>query len=112
MKQKKIGDAAEKAARLLLEKNKYTFVAKNVRYRFGEIDLIMKNKEEYVFIEIKYRSSKYYGGAINAITWKQQQRLINAANHYMQLNNLDVAARFDFIGYDGDKAQWIKNAFS
>ena len=105
------GIEAERNARVFLEKKGYTFVDKNIKYRFGELDLIMYYKKSYVFVEIKYRSSEKYGGSTAAITHSQRQRLIKAANRYMQLKKINCPARFDFIGIDSEKIIWIQNAF-
>lgn len=105
------GLAAEQKARAYLEKNDYQFIASNVKYRFAEIDLIMKKASIYVFIEVKYRQSKRYGGAIAAIHTQQQQRLKSAAQYYMQQHQIKSMARFDVIAIDQEHIQWIQDAF-
>lgn len=106
------GEKAEIAARKFLEKKGYKFIGKNIKYKFGEIDLIMLDQTTYIFIEIKYRSSMSYGGSLLAISNKQIKRLVLSANYYMQKNKINCPARFDFIGYDNEKISWIKNAFN
>jgi putative endonuclease len=105
------GQAAEKLARRFLEKNDYLFVASNVKYKFAEIDLIMKAANTYVFVEVKYRSSMKFGGAASAVSYAQQKRLHSAANYYMQKHHIRSYARFDVIAIDGHQLNWIKNAF-
>ena len=107
----RIGKEAETLARTYLEGHGLKFIAKNVKYRFGEIDLIMKSLHTFVFIEVKYRSSKLFGGALSAITEQQKKRLQLSALHYLQLNNIDAEARFDVIAIESKQIHWIKNAW-
>ena len=106
-----IGNEAEALARTYLEDHGLTFIAKNVKYRFGEIDLIMKSLHTFVFIEVKYRSSTFFGGALSAITEKQKKRLQLSALHYLQQHNIDAQARFDVIAIESTQIHWIKNAW-
>ncbi|BAJ03962.1 YraN family protein [Shewanella violacea] len=105
------GQLGENLARTYLEQQGLTFVAKNVRYKFGEIDLVMQQGKTLVFVEVKYRSKSQFGGALHALSTKQIQRLRRAAEHYMQLKHLDVICRFDLIGVEPAQIYWLKNAF-
>ncbi|WP_076412387.1 YraN family protein [Shewanella sp. UCD-KL12] len=105
------GQAGERLAREFLEQQGLTFVQQNIKYKFGELDLIMKQGEEWIFVEVKYRSSGRYGGAINALGNKQIQRLKRAAEHFIQLNHIDAICRFDLIAIDDDQINWLQNAF-
>lgn len=105
------GQAAENAARQYLEQRGLKFVERNVRYRFGEIDIIMRDGKDWVFIEVKYRTHTQYGGAVNALSLAQTQRLRKAASHYIQLNRIDAICRFDVIAADPSGIQWIRDAF-
>lgn len=105
------GAAAERLAQDFLEQRGLRLVEQNVRYPFGEIDLLMRDSDYWVFVEVKYRSSNQFGGALNAISSAQMLRLTRAANHYMQLNKLDVRCRFDVVAINGSQIEWIKDAF-
>ncbi|MCK8046264.1 YraN family protein [Shewanella sp. 1CM18E] len=105
------GQIAEYNARQYLEQRGLTFVEQNVRYRFGEIDLVMKDGSDWVFVEVKYRSPSRYGGAVNALSAAQSQRIRKAASHYIQLNRIDAVCRFDVIAADPQGVQWIRDAF-
>ena len=59
-----IGSEAERFARTFLEQQGLTFIMKNYRCRTGEIDLVMQDGDELVFVEVKYRSQSQYGSAI------------------------------------------------
>ncbi|MGS0695991.1 YraN family protein [Shewanella sp. 0m-4] len=105
------GQIAEYAARQYLQQRGLTFVEQNVRYRFGEIDIVMKDGNDWVFVEVKYRSPSQYGGAVNALSPAQARRIRKAANHYIQLNRIDAICRFDVIAADPQGIQWIRGAF-
>lgn len=105
------GYNAEQAAKQYLQQQGLIHIAANVRYKFGEIDLIMRDADYWVFIEVKYRSSNKFGGAIHALTQKQVHRIRKAAEHYLQLNGIDAPCRFDVIAIDPHNTKWICNAF-
>ncbi|MEZ9819062.1 YraN family protein [Shewanella sp. 10N.286.45.A1] len=105
------GQAAEVAARQYLEQHGLKFVEQNVRYRFGEIDLVMRDGKDWVFIEVKYRTHTQFGGALNALSSAQTNRIRKAASHYIQLNNIDAICRFDVIAADPSGINWIRSAF-
>ena len=105
------GAQGEETARTYLEQHGLKFEANNVRYRFGELDLIMRDNQYWVFVEVKFRSNARFGGAISAVSTKQMSRIRLAANHYLQLNKIDAPCRFDVIAIDNDKIQWLKAAF-
>lgn len=105
------GHTDEQAAIIYLTQQGLQFIAKNVSFPFGEIDIIMKDGTVWVFVEVKYRSSIQFGGAINALSQGQQQRIRRAASHYLQLNQIDAICRFDFIAMDPNNIQWIRDAF-
>ncbi len=105
------GQRGEDAALGYLEQQGLKLVERNVRYPFGEIDLIMKQGQIWVFIEVKYRQSKQFGGAIQAISPNKINRLRRAVSHYMQRNQLDVQCRFDVIAIDANEINWITDAF-
>ncbi|MCE9680232.1 YraN family protein [Shewanella sp. AS1] len=105
------GQRAEDKALDYLEQQGLELVERNVRYPFGEIDLIMKQGQIWVFIEVKYRQSKQFGGAIQAISQSKINKLRRAANHYMQCHNIDAQCRFDVVAIDAKAIDWITNAF-
>lgn len=106
-----LGQQAEILAQEYLEQQGLTFVERNVRYPFGEIDLVMRHKEHWVFVEVKYRSAKQFGGALQALSKAQVMRIRRAASHYLQIKRLDVPCRFDVIAMDGGQIRWLIDAF-
>ena len=105
------GQLGESQARKYLEQQGLTFVEQNVRYKFGEIDLVMRQGKALIFVEVKYRAKSQFGGPLHALSAKQIKRLRRAAEHYMQLKHLDVICRFDLIGIEPAQIYWLKNAF-
>jgi len=115
---KLIGDNAEKQAADFLISNGLSVIAKNVSSKFGEVDIICKDNETIVFVEVKYRKSSSYGGAISTVSKTKQQKLKLCASFYLQqlgLNEYNTPCRFDVVTLQGslDKPQltWLKNAF-
>ena len=89
-------------------------VTKNFRGPQGEIDLIMRDDEDYVFVEVRLRRHKDYGTSIETISSSKQHRIIKTSLYFLQQADLmeKMNCRFDVLGID--KAQnfiWIKNAF-
>lgn len=108
------GKLAEKKARDFLEANRLKFITQNYHCPYGEIDLIMRDNEEIVFIEVRLRTHDDYGTALESIDIYKQRKLLNTATHFLQKSDwLDkVDCRFDVIGYSEHDIDWIKDAFS
>ncbi|MFV0449418.1 MAG: YraN family protein [Vibrio sp.] len=97
-------------------------IEKNFLARGGELDLIMKQRDTLVFVEVKYRNSQAYGHAAECVTRQKQQRLIKTANWWMLKRGLNADTtdfRFDVIAIHGDTVhsdskhiEWIKNAIT
>ena len=83
---------------------------RNFRCKGGEIDLLMQDKNTLVFIEVRKRADKEYGGAAASVTSAKQQRLIAAAQYYLQRYTMLPPCRFDVIAIDGVDICWLKNA--
>lgn len=114
LNKKQLGDIAETKACTFLQNKGLSLIDKNYRSRFGEIDLIMRDKNEVVFIEVRSRSYNTFGTAIESINKTKQQKVIRSAASYLQKKKwLDkVNYRFDVIGCSPTNIEWIKNAFS
>jgi len=111
----KIGFAAEEFAREYLVKQGLRWVANNYSCRVGEIDLIMRDGEYLVFVEVRARGSNRFGGALASITHSKRQKIIKTALYYLLVNKLQdkFPLRFDVICLDGIPLdiKWLKNAF-
>lgn len=112
------GNTYEKIALQFLKKHGLKFIDNNVNFKGGEIDLIMKDDTQLVFIEVRYRSNKQFGGAAASINHSKQQKLMLAAQLYLQkeYGNQPPSCRFDVIAIEGNEHQenieWLKNVFA
>jgi putative endonuclease len=109
---KKIGNQAENHACEYLQKKGLRLIERNYFCALGEIDLIMQDNDEIVFVEV--RSRNQYGDALESIDEYKQAKLIKTAMYYLQKTKQydKVNCRFDVIGINNNQLEWIKNAFS
>lgn len=114
MNKRFIGKKYETIACNYLINNNFEIIDKNFNTRNGEIDIIARDNEYLCFIEVKFRHSKTYGSAIEAIDKRKQLRIINTSKYYLLKNNIsfDSAIRYDVICFDNDEMTYIKNAFT
>ncbi len=106
------GDKAEQQAYRFLVKQGLKTVDRNYRCKAGEIDLIMRDGNILVFVEVRYRKSNKYGSALESITTAKQSRIIAAASLYLAANGNNQPVRFDVIAISGNGTlNWIENAF-
>ncbi|MCF6190299.1 MAG: YraN family protein [Cocleimonas sp.] len=110
---KKRGNKAEQQACKHLQNNGLTLLEKNFSTKAGEVDLIMRDGETLVFVEVRYRKNTDYGGAAASVTVKKQQRIIKAALAYQQKHLPQSSMRFDVVAIEGDNGDidWITSAF-
>lgn len=104
------GDAGEERALRYLQQQGMTLVERNFRCKGGEIDLIMRDGQALVFVEVRKRANAHYGGAAASVTAHKQARLVLAAQLYLQRQRPLPPCRFDVIAIDGDSLNWLKNA--
>ena len=107
------GQAAERIAAEYLTAKGLKLITSNYRSRFGEIDLIMQDSASLVFIEVRLRQNKKFGGAEESITASKQHKFVITAEYYMQQHG-SQACRFDALLMDKADTKsitWIKNAF-
>lgn len=109
---RKKGFEYEKKAAVYLQEKGYKILEQNFYTFFGEIDLIAREKETIVFIEVKYRKSIKNGYPQEAVTHQKRQRIIKSAQYYLyQHNALEKPCRFDVIAIMGKEFVHIENAF-
>lgn len=109
-----LGNAGEDAALAYLKKRGYTLLKRNYRAERCEIDLIMREGETVVFVEVKARSGSRYGLGREAVTAGKQGNILRAAKHYLMENALfEAPVRFDVIEFAPATGEvvHIKNAF-
>lgn len=95
---RQLGLDGEAIAAKFLENLGFKILSKNFHSRFGEIDIIALEKKTIVFVEVKMRSSNYFGTPLEAITHSKIEKLKKTAYYYLTLNNLSNSDfRFDAI---------------
>jgi putative endonuclease len=112
------GQITENYAEQYLSKQGLILIERNFHSRQGEIDLIMLDGDTYVFIEVKYRKSKEFGGAIAAVSASKQKKIKHCITFYLHqsdINEYNMPCRIDVVALEGDITQpdvtWLKNAF-
>ncbi len=112
-----LGKSAEEATCKHLKKQGLKLIEENYERNFGEIDLIMKDGEIYVFIEVRLRNPDSYTTGLESVTKSKQSKIKKTATAYLLEKNLwnKVYCRFDVVGVtqtDEDyQFDWIENAF-
>lgn len=93
-----LGQKGEKQAAKYLKKKGYKLVTANYRCQYGEIDLIAKDADILIFVEVKTRTSTDFGDPAAAVDYRKQKQISKVAHHYLVTHhNDDVDARFDVI---------------
>ena len=111
------GRWAERVARNFLQSRGLEPLCENYRFRGGEIDLIMRDDETIVFVEVRYRNRSDFGSGTESITALKQKRVVATAMHYLQHTHsfAHPACRFDVVAVSNDihrhDVEWIPNAF-
>ena len=115
---KQLGQCSEATAANYLVNQGLVLKDKNFHSRQGEIDLIMRDHETWVFVEVKYRKSPHFGGSLEAVSHHKQQKIKQCTAFYLQqngLNEYNTECRFDVVALQGDinhpQITWLKNAF-
>jgi putative endonuclease len=106
-----VGANAEEAAARFLVSHGLAIVARNYRTRFGEIDLIARDGQTLVFVEVRLRTHAGFGGAAESVDSSKRERIIAAARAYLARMGTQPPCRFDVVTLDHDSAKWIPAAF-
>ena len=107
------GTSYERKAAEYLEQQGLVILKHNYRCRQGEIDLIARDKEYLVFVEVKYRSQNRAGYSLDAVNPAKQKKISKVARYFLaaEYHCTEIPCRFDVIGIDGGCLHWIKDAF-
>lgn len=106
-----IGRNAEQQAAEYLCQQGLRLIEKNYRCRLGEIDLIMQQGAELIFVEVKYRKASQYGQASEFFTLSKRKKVEKAIAFYLaqkKLNPSQIAHRIDVLAIDSHQIQWFK----
>lgn len=112
------GTQSEQLAGDYLKSRGLEVLARNLRCRAGELDLVCLDREVLAVIEVRQRGSQQFGGALQSVTWCKQRKIIRATRFFLQ-RRADWrarAVRFDVIAVQGrpegaHQLIWIKDAF-
>ncbi len=107
------GSLYEEKAAIFLNEKGMTILERNYRCRIGEIDLIAKEKNTLVFVEVKYRSNSLYGMPESACHTRKQQTIRRVAQHYLyeKQSFYEMGYRFDVVAFLGEAIRYYPNAF-
>ena len=114
---RQVGENWERATESFLRQRGLITLTRNFYSRFGEIDLIMKDHESVVFVEVRFRQNRQYGSGADSVTVAKQKKLSRAALYFLYRNPdySQVPCRFDVVSVSIDRGKtnfdWIKNAF-
>jgi len=111
-----LGKEGEKIAEQYLKKKGYKVVARNYRCPVGEIDLIALDRRVIVFVEVKTRTGHGFGTPLEAVEFRKQRKMIQAAQYFLSAKKLQQReARFDVVGISWPRrepvVEHIENAF-
>lgn len=118
MNRRKVGGSYEEKAAMFLRLQGMEILELNYRNRFGEIDIIARNRDEngksrIVFVEVKYRSSKTCGYALEAVDIHKQRKIVQVAWYYLKMHGYgyNQPVRFDIVTIQDNKIHLYENAF-
>ena len=112
MNKRGIGNKREAIAASFLENNEIIILERNYQNRFGEIDIIGKEGNILLFIEVKYRKNESFGYPLESIGYFKRERIKKLARYYLnEKHYYGAMVRFDCIGIMGVRIDWVKGAF-
>ncbi|WP_298594989.1 YraN family protein [uncultured Mitsuokella sp.] len=117
MNNKILGNQGEALAANYLIQHGYAILAQNYRIRSAELDLVVKDGNTIAFVEVKTRRNMHFGSGAEAVNYRKQKKIIQAAQYFLQRWNLEGRpCRFDVIEIYKDTNQLyrihhLKNAF-
>ena len=112
------GTSAEELAARYLQVRGLKVLARNLRCKAGELDLVCLDGGVLAIVEVRQRGSLKFGGALASVTWSKQRKIIRAAQFFLrrekQWKNLSI--RFDVLAIEGlpdgaHRVDWVKDAF-
>ena len=112
-----LGVDGEAAARAALRSHGYVILAERYRVAHGEVDIVARDDQTIVFIEVKTRRADAYGGGAAAVTWRKQRTIVRVAEAFIARGRLaHLPCRFDVVSVEwrpgeGPRAEIIRGAF-
>lgn len=108
---RRLGFSGERRAARYLKRQGYKILERNFRCKMGEVDVIAQKGDAVAFVEVKTRTSDYFGEPNQAVNSTRQERYKNAARYYFYGKSVNVTVRFDIIEVTKDGINHIENAF-
>lgn len=106
------GQLAEQQAYEYLLSQGLKPVCRNFNCKQGELDLVMKDEQTLVIVEVRFRKNDRFGSALESITVKKQARIIRATEYYLATHPINCPIRFDVVALSPKHGlNWIQNAF-
>jgi len=112
------GAAAEELAAQYLQVRGLKIIARNLRCKAGELDLVCLDGEALAIVEVRQRGSAEFGGALASVTWTKQRKIMRAAQFFLRREKewKNLALRFDVLAIEGlpdgaHRIDWVKDAF-
>jgi putative endonuclease len=103
------GDRAEEEAVKFLLACGYIILERNWRHAKNEIDIIAQNHTHIIFVEVKFRKNNEFGTPLEAVSEAQTSRIMDASDHYLNENEIDLMPRFDVISIKKQNHQFDIN---
>lgn len=104
-KHNELGEIGEEMATEYLLRKGYIILEKNYRYDRAEVDIIAEDKNQIVIVEVKTRTSDFFGDPQQFVTANKIKQLVKVANYYLIDNDIDMEARFDIVAILINKKQ-------
>ncbi len=112
MKRKATGNAGEEAAATYLAALGFRIERRNLRTPDGEIDIVARDGDTLVFVEVKARASQRFGSALRAVDARKRARIRAIAEDYLQFFPPNAKVRFDVVAIDGSTIRLYRGAFT
>lgn len=112
------GAAAEELAAQYLQVRGLKILARNLRCKAGELDLVCLDERVLAIVEVRQRGSAEFGGALGSVTWTKQRKIIRTAQFFLRREERwkNLPMRFDVLAIEGlpdgaHRVDWVKDAF-
>ncbi len=106
------GKRGEDRIAALLERSGYVVVERNYRCKLGELDLVARDGDTLVFVEVRTRADGSRGSALETVGPAKQRRIARVAEHYLGVRRPRFErCRFDVVGVTGDDVVIVRDAF-
>ena len=102
--------AEDRAAEFLMSRG-LSIIERNFRAKSGELDIVARDGEEVVFVEVRSRSSSGYGGAAASVDGLKRHKVVAAARVWLAARGWEGPCRFDVIAVDGGQLEHLPAAF-